>query len=579
MEKRGDRNRKRMKAIYKKWSSIIIIGLVISFAVATVFAVKSFSSPTEANESSEFVTNSAEEYYYNGEYDKAIEAYKKLQNKEDWPIYNIKIAEINSLKGNKEESNRILEDSVIKRYHLFDENGTEKYDDLDNEFCNEVVFTLFMNGEYDKAIEYGEVFLSESNDNYALQRTMFTVYMAKNDKEKAKALIDNYNLDVDSSCELANYAEMQIIYGDWNGGIESLRKAWYVDKEEIRIYDVIEQVVTYDNGLVINKLEELIKDNPKEVGYKILLAKAYSLSKDKTNKAKELLADLEGEDLGKIFTTIKAKIFINDGNTDEGNKLLKKLVDKNKKSYEDYYISAWYYYSIEDYEKALEYCKKSISENEEYCSNYGKLMPAILEATHNYTGAEPYYITAFLKNPLNYELVLNIAEFYGNNLKNIDTAYSYYNLAALINSKDTELYYSMAMLELDNEDVEKAIELLKKCISINNKDTKYYRTLGKIYFDEKNYDEAIKEFRAAYNIDENDILTLNNVACYYILCDSNIQRGFINIEAAYKGLKADTDKEVKEIITDNYTKIKSLRDKYGDDNRGNIILPELEMFY
>ena len=144
--------------LYNKYSGTVTITLIMLFAFFTIFIVKSFSGNTETKGAVEFITNSAEGYFYNKEYDKAIEEYKELQSKKKWPIYNVKIAEVYSVQGNYDESNRILEDSVIKRYNLFDENGADKYSDVDNEFCNLVVFTLFMTVEYDKALEYLSIF-------------------------------------------------------------------------------------------------------------------------------------------------------------------------------------------------------------------------------------------------------------------------------------------------------------------------------------------------------------------------------------------------------------------------------------
>ena len=139
----------------------------------------------ETNISMENISeNKAEEYLYENNYSLAIEEYKKLQAEQEWPSYNLKIAEIYSITGDYDESNRVLEDSVIKRYNLFDENGKEKYEDKDKEFCTEVIFNFLMNGEYETALEYGEVFLQESNSK-ELQQTMFIVYMAnKNEKSK-----------------------------------------------------------------------------------------------------------------------------------------------------------------------------------------------------------------------------------------------------------------------------------------------------------------------------------------------------------------------------------------------------------
>jgi hypothetical protein len=51
----------------------------------------------------------AEEYFYKGEYDKAIAEYENLQKKEEWPMYSVKIAEVISVAGDKDRSNIYLQ--------------------------------------------------------------------------------------------------------------------------------------------------------------------------------------------------------------------------------------------------------------------------------------------------------------------------------------------------------------------------------------------------------------------------------------------------------------------------------------
>ena len=118
----------------KDYSAIIVITVVIAFAFLSAFITKSlFGTNTTGSEIAEIsiANNQAERYFYNEEYDKAIEEYKAMQLDEVWPIYSVKVAEINSLKGNIDESNRMIEDSIIKRYNLIDEKGLEDHLDED----------------------------------------------------------------------------------------------------------------------------------------------------------------------------------------------------------------------------------------------------------------------------------------------------------------------------------------------------------------------------------------------------------------------------------------------------------------
>lgn len=580
MDNKKNCEKSGIRKIYNKYSGTVTISLIMIFAVLVITTVKSFSNTTVATKPKEFVTNSAEGYFYSKNYEKAIEGYKELQSKKKWPIYNMKIAEIYSVQGKYEESNRIIEDSVIKRYNLFDEYGANKYEDLDNEFCNLVVFTLYMNGEYDKALDYGQVFVKENKNNYKLKRTMFAIYLAKGDKEKAQEIINTYDVDADSAYELAVYAKMQLIMDDWNSGLEILKKAWYINNDDIKIYDVISEMAEYDSDKLIEALSNLIKENPNEVAYKVLLAKCYSLDKNYSAKAIKILKEIEGKDLGKVMiNSIQYDIYINSGDDKKAKEFLDTAIDNSKNSYTGDCIQAEKYYREGEYEKAFESCKSAITENNNYCEAYGVLMPKILSSLNNNGDAEPYYRTALYYEPCNYNIMINASDYYITNSidKNEEVSDFYLNLASLMKNNDDSLYYNIALSQIENGDKYKAQELLEKCISINDKNDDYYRLLGNIYYDQQSYDDAIKEYRQAYSLDENNIKTLNNAACYYIMIEKDIPRGFINIESAYKGITDETEVEVKDTITNNYNKIKDIKDKY-DKNKGNVKnIPTLEL--
>ena len=138
-------------------------------------------------------SNSAETAFYNKKYDMAIAEYTKMQeNEKDWPIWNMKIAEIYSVKGEFVKSNEIIEKVYETRNKLVDakkDKDKEKDENLeakDKELMNLIVFTALMNGEYKKALEYGEVFLRKYPTDKNLLRTMVTVYLVNGNKDKTK---------------------------------------------------------------------------------------------------------------------------------------------------------------------------------------------------------------------------------------------------------------------------------------------------------------------------------------------------------------------------------------------------------
>ena len=92
-------------------------------------------------------------------------------------------------------------------------------------------------------------------------------------------------------------------------------------------------------------------------------------------------------------------------------------------------------------------------------------------------------------------------------------------------------------------------------------------------------EDALKEIRIAYAIDKNDILTLNNAGCYYISVDGDVSRGMVNLKAAYDGITKETSQEDRDIITENYNRIKELSKEYNKRNGATLKVPDLKLFY
>ncbi|MBU5488862.1 hypothetical protein KQI77_12055 [Clostridium sp. MSJ-8] len=591
---------------HSELSSVITMILVLIFAFAVVYVIHIVmkTDTKETNISMEDISeNKAEEYLYENNYSLAIEEYKKLQAEQEWPSYNLKIAEIYSITGDYNESNRVLEDSVIKRYNLFDENGKEKYEDKDKEFCTEVIFNFLMNGEYETALEYGEVFLQESNSK-ELQQTMFIVYMANNNVEKAKSIVDKYNLNVSSAEDLVAYARLELLVGNVDGGLENLKKAWYIDNEAEEVYDIIEEMATRDKATILNKIKKLSEDKPEETCYKVWLAKIYSMNKDSVDEAIKIVDTLDKDVTNSMtFKKVLVSIYKNKGQDDKAEKLLDDMMADSDNSYIGYNAASWYYLEKGNYTDALEYCKNSIILNKNYINNYAYLMPEIIKESNETIDPIVYFRKALCKELYNYDILLQMGDYYydleqDKNLypstasdektkdnsdeelsDNLQKSYKYYELASKIKSNDTNTYYDMAMVNVMGNKLDEATKLLQKCIELNNKSIKYHRTLGTVYLLEGKDDKAIEEIRKAYKIDDKDILTLNNAGCYYMSRKNAIQRGFINIEAAYKGLKDDTDEKIKEIITENYNKAKQTYDRYKNSNDQSVNIPDFILFY
>lgn len=514
-------------------------------------------------------TNKAEEYFYAGEYDKAAEEYKNIRAKDNNSlIWTLKIAEVYSVKGNIDLSRKYIEEA-------------KKVGSTDPETLNLMIFTEFMNKDYKTAAKDGEKALNLIPNNKKLIKTMFTVYMANNELEKAQILVKLYPEDEKSAYDCAEFARMLMIVGKDDEGFEMLRKAWSINKDEYKIYDVLSQIAVYNKDDLLQKIMALSKKKPNDDAYKMWLAKIYSLSEETASMAQNILNGLKTKDVGKTeIKLIEASILQNSKQSKKADQMISSIIEENEEDYSVFHTAGWYYLNKNETQKAEEYCKKSILLNKEYPDNYGFLMPEILKAKGKSLEGEPYFRTALYLEPYNYNIMLNIADYYWYTAKNSSKALEYFKFAEIVKPDDAEIKYNMAFIYLTDGKQDEAVKYLKECIKISDIVPKYHRTLGTIYFLKKNYKSAIKEIRYAYSGDENDILTLNNAGCYYISVEANLQRGIFNLQAAKKGISKDTDDYTKNTIESNYNKAKKLYDAYlkGKGNE-KLKVPEFTLFY
>lgn len=541
-------------------ASVIVLTLVLGSALIKLSASKKYT----------ITTNKAEEYFYMAEYDKAIKEYKSIsdKDKENTPWWNLKIAEVYSVKGDHDSSTAYI--SKVKTA-----NST------DVKVLNLMVFTEFMNKDYKIAETDGEKILNLHSKDKSLVKTMFIVYMANNDLAKAKTLIKQYNVDKKSAYDMAEYSRMLMLLGQWDDGLQALRTAWGLDRDEYKIYDTLSQIAVYNKDDLLQKVTALSTKNPEDIAYTMWLAKIYSQSQGTAAQAQKLIDGLKGKNAGKIeIKLIQASVYQNSGQAAKGDEMINKIITDNPDDYRVLHTAGWYYLNKNDIKKAEEYCKQSILKNKNYPDNYGFLMPEIMKAKGKSLEGEPYFRTALYLEPYNYNIMLNIANYYWYTAKNSDKALEYFKFAEIVKPDDAEIKYNMALIYINGSNNAEAINLLKQCIKINDMVPKYHRTLGTIYFLQKNTAGALKEIRYAYAGDENDIMTLNNAGCYYISVQANLDRGFYNLEMAHKGINKNTDEYTKKVVESNYSKAKQLMNSYKNGKpNSKIKVPEFTLFY
>lgn len=530
------------------------------------------------------VDNRAEELFFEGNYESSIEEYINILEQDgDSPIWYMKIAEVYSVRGDIENSKKFITKAKEVRVSNISDKKDILYADFskkDAEVANYIVFTELMNKDFGQALKDGEEALNKYRDDKKLIKTMLTVYMANGQGEKAKDLIANYPLDKTSAYDVAEQARMKMLLNQWDDGLAQLKEAWNIDKDEYKVFDVIAQIAAYNKDNILEKITELSSGSPQEPAYKMWLAKIYSMREETSELAQDLLDEVNGNDIGKIEKTlIQAAILKNTELVEEADKLISNLIIENENDYRVLHTAGWYYLQKNDIDKSIVYCKKSIAKNKNYPDNYGFLMPEILKAMEKVSEGEPYFRTALLKEPYNYNIMLTLANYYYYTSKDSEKALEYFRFAEIVKQDDPEIKYNMALIYLTNEKHEEAIRLLNSAIGLDPAVPKYHRTLGTINMMLGKYDEAIKEIRNAYEADKEDILTLNNAGCYYITVEAYLERGEYNLRKAYEGINETTDDYTKKTIIENYEKAKKLLDDYTNVNGGELKVPDFVLFY
>ena len=552
--------------------SIITISYTMIFALAVVLTSKLL-----VGEKIELMPNEVESSYYLGNYDDALEEYSKKESDKKWPIWTVKRAEIYSLKGEKALSNSLLEKAYRQRCELIKKKGQAKYEEEDRKLGNYITFTYLMNGEYEKAEQYGEDFLKTDSDNEKLKETMISVYLAKGEKEKAENILEDINLD-DTAYDISIFANLNLIVDNNDEIYELIKKSFEKDNNDIRLLDVIDQVTECKEEDTISQFENHYNEDKNSDMNKIFISRVYSADENKLEEASNIIDSVSDENRDCLLVHA-IKIDINK----KLNKDYKDNIEYLKEEFEDNYganyIIAEDYLKDENFEKTIEYGMKCLKLNGEYSKVYGELFNNMLIKQNNIEAIPSYLRRSMYYEPFNYNIIENTAKFYDESKQDIETAYDYYKLASKIEEKRANNYYNMAVINIKKEDDKSAIENLEHLVSVDNSNDEYYNLLGAYYLKHNNMDKAIENLKKAYNINKNNIKVLNNAAIYYAIHVEDIGRAYENIKAAEELKGGLEELLIKSSIKSNYDTIKSANEQLEDGNYKKIDISQVEILY
>lgn len=578
------KNSENNKNISKNKYFIPTVLMIIYIFIAIIISVAVRFSMTTEDTNVSISNNSGEEAFFSGKYDAAISEYTSLQEKDEWPFWNLKISEIYSIQGDYKKSNELIQKVYDSRNRIIDtvNVNTEEFSEKDRELTNYIVFNSFMNGEYKKALEYGEFFLQSYPNDINLLKTMFAVYLANDDKDNAEYIIDTFSSKDNDDEALITAAKMNLLIGNYDNGLNLLESAYKLDENNIDIFNAIESAAKYNKSNMINSINKLKNKDKNNLIYELFLAEVYSLDSSDISKCEDIIGELKNDFSNNVnYLFIEMRMYIEQNEEKKAEKVLDEIIDSNEDTFIGEYAQGLKLYYEGKYDDALKHAKKSVVLNKDYSKTYSSLIPSILLEQKKSSEEEPYLRTALYKEPYNFDTIIKIAEYYKDVLRDSSKALYYYSLATKINPDNAEAYYKMALIQYNNQRIDEAITLLKKSISLNSNESKYYRTLGSIYLEENKDEEGITQIRKAYNIDNNDIAALNNAAYYYIYVENDIDRAMANIKAAYEGIKETTTNSEKEIITDNYNRIKVIYDssRGNSSSRDNGVVSEVKLIY
>lgn len=503
--------------------------------------------------------NKGEEAYYEGNYELAISEYNLLQEKEEWPEYTLEVSNIYSMNHELEKSNSILKESIIIRDRLNKENSNVDNAEKDEEFINKILFIFNMNKDYDETIGLGEQYIKENGISNDVIKNLFIAYFAKNHEYKAEELLNKFIVEEESVVDKTELASMKGLMGDFNGAFELLKEAFNLEPKSILIYDAIEELFEFNSVALIEALES---KESNDTFYKFMLVKAYSQSSNEehTNKAKNLYNELREEEKDNYILDLIGYSIYQDINYLEN-------AYKNSENEEEYieaYVKALYDYKTDNIKEAKNEAYRSITLKEDYDKVY-VLLADIMNREANNKASEAYLREALEKKPYSYKTILKIENFYSNVLVDEVNARYYLDMAINIRKEDSNLYYKLVKLDLSIESYEDAIINLEKAISLEPENGNYYRTLGAVHFELENYEEGMEATRYAYSLNENDVLALNNAAIFYVNIERDVYRAYDNIASAFEDMPLSVSEENKEIIIENYNKIKSLYESGDED--------------
>ena len=85
---------------------------------------------------------------------------------------------------------------------------------------------------------------------------------------------------------------MQIMLGNYDDGLNNLKKSYNLDKNEIKSFDVIMETCEFDKSTLLDEINKLSEENPKEEAYQVWLEEINMLDESKMNSTEGIISEI-----------------------------------------------------------------------------------------------------------------------------------------------------------------------------------------------------------------------------------------------------------------------------------------------
>lgn len=362
--------------------------------------------------------------------------------------------------------------------------------------AGEIAFAYYKLNKYDEAIRILTEYTS-GNNNAKLQDLLCKIYFETKQIEKAKEVLTKLENNNTNDAQVLNYMglakldELQL-----DSAIGYFKEAINSDSQNDSYNFNLAQAY-FLKGWLDEAKKYFIKAiclNPTNSNYQYSLGYALYREGDYKNALTHL--NVETTEAKVLKMLIKFQM----GDLASSKSELEKLQKENPENETILYALAQIYYGLELYKPALEMIKRTIQINAK-SFEYKSFLCNLLLKMNKIEEAKPEIEDLNNTYPNYYYAKVLKAEYY-NNIKDFDALFEVAQELIELDMNQYEGYYYNALALVEKNDINFAIESLKKAITLNVSNASLYVKMGEIYQAIGQYENAFEYIKEASDIDK-----------------------------------------------------------------------------